>query len=235
MTYDAASALFAGRRIQLPVFVVLAGVLGACAGGGADGFDDGTTSEAPDTALIRGLMEGMGAVDPKSDPIDYKPRAPLAMPTKMTDLPPPEEKHVAKNWPKTDNSELDELRAIYAETPLNGKRLTPEQMAGVPALAAATRPRDVEAERQENYEVEGGRLTLDQMKNSKAKIGKVDTSELYTPDGQVKRRYLVEPPVEYSTPAPNAPLVASTRDESEERERQRQIQKEIEGGRIKMD
>ena len=63
---------------------------------GSDGFSDGSTNdEAPDVAMVRSLMEGLGAVDAKTDKkIEYTPRAPLAMPSKVDTLPPPEEREV---------------------------------------------------------------------------------------------------------------------------------------------
>src|SRR5690606_22847381 len=96
------------------------------------------------------------------------------------------------------------MRAAYATTPLTGEKLTPQQMRGFPELSRAVRQRA--AERQAEFEMDGGKLTPEQMKSQK--LGKVDTAELFGPDGKPVRRYLVEPPVAYSTPAPNAPVVA---------------------------
>ncbi len=85
---------------------------------GADGFNDGSSNdEAPDVAMVRKLMEGLGAVDARSEQkIEYAPRAPLAMPTKMTDLPQPEEKKEIANWPEQGETDLQRIQQAYRET-----------------------------------------------------------------------------------------------------------------------
>ena len=51
--------------------IALFALLGLAACQAADG-----TTQAPDTALVKSIMAGVGAVDPKAKPIDYKPRGP---------------------------------------------------------------------------------------------------------------------------------------------------------------
>lgn len=194
-----------------PLVAVLAGFLGACSTG-ADGYNDGTVAEAPDTALVKSILGGLGAVDPSEKPIQYAPRAPLAMPTKLDgDLPPPESAETASNWPQADDAELQRVRAAYASSPLPGHRLTPEQLRGFPQLAS-TSARDAELEKKAQEELDGKRLSPDEL-TKKRTITKADTAKLFDASGQPVRRYLIEPPVEYSTPAGNAPLVAPEKEE----------------------
>ncbi len=216
------------RALRLPLIAIALAALAGCETG-ADGFNDGTVKEAPDTALIRGLMEGLGGVDPKKGQIDYKPRAPLAMPTSVAELPPPEEPQTAADWPETQDQDLERMRAAYATTPLTGEKLTPQQMRGFPEFSRAVRERA--AQRQAQYEMDGGKLTPEQMKSQK--LGKVDTSNLFGPDGKPIRRYLVDPPVAYSTPAPNAPLVAPDRVEHDREAKERE-RREMDGELIDM-
>ncbi|NBN64474.1 hypothetical protein GWI72_12075 [Microvirga tunisiensis] len=189
-----------------------------------NGYEEGV-----DQAAVRKIMEGLGAVDPKQKPIEYRPRAPLAMPSNLSALPQPEAPatETAANWPKPENQELQDLKALYARS--NGTDLlTPEQMRGI--QIGSTQPRDVARERRDEQIISGGLMTPAEMKQQHQGAGQIDTSKLFGPDGQPVRRFLVEPPVAYSTPAANAPLTkpADTNDV-----RRREI-REMEGAQIKM-
>lgn len=187
------------------LFLVLGGLLGACSTG-SDGFSDGEIKEAPDKALVRSILGGLGAVDQSEKPIEYLPRAPLAMPANLDgDLPQPEQAQTAANWPEKDETELKKIQAIYASSPLPGDRLTPEQLRGLPELASASR--DPAEERKQANEADGERLPVEEL-TKKRKLKKADTASLFGPDGQPIRRYLIEPPIAYSTPVGDAPLVA---------------------------
>ncbi|MXN66156.1 hypothetical protein GR183_14670 [Stappia sp. GBMRC 2046] len=197
------------RLAALPVAIALAGLLGACTTG-SDGFNDGQEKVLPDEALVKSLMAGLGAVDPNEKPIEYAPRAPLAMPSKADEqspLPPPESPQTAADWPTDNQDDLARVRAAYATSPL-GVRLTPEQQKGLPQLAGK-KNRDIEDERDKAAEADGERLTPEELKNGFAKPeDEVDTTSLFGPDGKPVRRYLIDPPVEYSTPAGDGELVA---------------------------
>lgn len=210
------------RRASLAV-VALAIALAGCV------TDPNGHEEGVDQAAVRKIMEGLGAVDPKQKPIDYKPRAPLAMPAKLTELPQPETATAeqAANWPKPQNQELQDLKALYAKG--NGTDLlTPEQMRGI--QLGSSKPRDIAAEKRDEELTSGKLMTPAEMKQQHEGAGQIDTSKLFGPDGQPVRRYLVEPPVAYSTPAANAPLnkPADTKDV------QRRETLEMEGAQIKM-
>lgn len=187
------------------VLVLLAG-LAACQA--ADG-----TSQAPDIAVVGSLMRGLGAVDPKAEPIDYKPRAPLAMPAEPTNLPEPETKVAGTqpaDWPQQqENTQLNEIKQLYA-TPGQDPRapLTPEQMRGFKITGVTgTRERDLATENRSLELMEGGVQTRaeqqaewERLQKLKAQKTGIDQSGLAT------RRYLVDPPTSYSTPSPDAPM-----------------------------
>lgn len=197
------------RLAALPAALVIAGMLGACSTG-SDGFNDGEEKVLPDEALVRSLMAGLGAVDPNEKPIEYAPRAPLAMPSKTDEespLPPPEDAQTAADWPTDDQADLARVRAAYASSPL-GERLTPEQQKGLPQIFRK-KERDIEAEQDDAAKADGERLTPDELKQGFAKSNdEVDTTSLFGPDGKPVRRYLIDPPVEYSTPAGDGVLIA---------------------------
>ncbi|WP_417685524.1 hypothetical protein [Roseibium sp.] len=191
-------------NIRLIIMSVLAGaVLAGCQA--ADG-----TSQAPDTALVASLMSGLGAVDPNAKPIDYKPRAPLAMPANKSALPAPETQVAGSQseaWPKKQNNkDLEEVRAIYASAGgRHPERLTPEQMRGI--NIQSNRPRDIAAEKREQELAEGERMT-----NAELKAQSVSANDLtkqanaLTINSLPARRYLTDPPTEYSIPSADAPM-----------------------------
>jgi len=189
---------------------VLAILTGLVACQAADG-----TSQAPDVALVNSVMKGLGAVDPNEKPIDYKPRAPLALPSEPSKLPEPETNVAgtnSENWPKQQqNQQLTEIQQLYANSgkagSMNAEPLSPEQMRGFKITGVTGQGRNLSAERRDNEVTEGATLTraeqqaewenLQKLKSQKAGI---DQSGLTT------RRYLTEPPTDYSTPSPNAPM-----------------------------
>lgn len=211
---------------KLRISAILAlGALAACQA--ADG-----TTVAPDTAMVNAIMGGLGAVDPNEKKIQYKPRAPLAMPSEPTALPEPETNVAgtqSENWPKNRNNQtLEEVKAIYAaKNPRGGGDadenpvLTPEQMRGI--TVPTTRKRDFETERRQAEIDEGDLLNLKELKqqNQTAKDTKKQADASSVTAGAVPvRRYLTEPPSTYSTPSPDAPMpeVVKTRKMSKERQ-----------------
>lgn len=208
-----------------PLAAAFASLLLAGCVSNSEGYEEGV-----DRAAVRQIMSGLGAVDPQAKPIDYKPRAPLAMPAKLDDLPPPEDdkqSQVAANWPQNDDKELKELRAIYAGGDPNTSLLTPEQMRGI-RIGDGSRPDPVRDARDAEIR-EGARLTPAEMKAQHEGATKVDTSRLFDPEGRPVRRFLIEPPVAYSTPAANAPLVAP----SDDKQLKERVAREMEGGKLR--
>ncbi|MBO6890587.1 MAG: hypothetical protein JJ866_01490 [Roseibium sp.] len=185
---------------------ILALVAGLAACQAADG-----TSQAPDVALVDSVMKGLGAVDPNEKPIDYKPRAPLAMPAEPGKLPEPETNVAgtnSENWPQQrENSEYTELKELYAGAGrMRDEPLTPEQMRGF-KITGATPVRDREAERRFEEISDGQRLTRAEQAEEWEKLQKIRAQQAgLTKSGLATRRFLTEPPTDYSTPSPDAPM-----------------------------
>lgn len=201
--------------VQFSSCLVLLTGLVACQA--ADG-----TSQAPDVALVNSFMKGLGAVDPNEKPIDYKPRAPLAMPAETAKLPEPETDVAGAkdaNWPKQQqNAQFEELKEIYADTGgLNKAPLTPEQMRGFKITGVTgQQTRDLDAERRENDVAEGDLLTREEQRAEWERLQKIKAQQVGAANnGLATRRYLTEPPASYSTPSPDAPMpevVAKSKD-----------------------
>ncbi len=173
---------------------------------------DGTT-QAPDVALVDTVMKGLGAVDPNEKPIDYKPRAPLAMPAESGKLPEPETNVAgtnSENWPKQrENEELTELKKLYAGTGrMHSEPLTPEQMRGfkITGVTGAA-PRNLEVERRANEITEGAPLSKEEQAKEWENLQKLKAQQAGVAEsGLATRRFLTEPPTDYSTPSPEAPM-----------------------------
>ncbi|MEJ8473561.1 hypothetical protein [Roseibium algae] len=189
---------------QIALLLTASAALAACQA--ADG-----TSQAPDTALVNSLMSGLGAVDPNEKQIEYKPRAPLAMPANATALPAPETQVAGSKsaaWPtKTGNKDLAEIKAVYADA--KGRHpgvLSPEQMRGI-NIAGASTSRNLAAETRDEDIMTGERMTDAEMRaqnNSAADMTK--QANAITNAGVPTRRYLTDPPNAYSVPSADAPM-----------------------------
>ena len=192
-------------NIRLTGVALLAGVvLTACQA--ADG-----TTQAPDTALVSGIMRGLGAVDPSEKPIEYKPRASLAMPASTDKLPEPEEQVAGSqqpDWPQNArNQDLERVQAIYDRGNADdGDRLTPEQMRGI--SISSNRPRDRAAEAREQELQSGEKMTVQELKALSGTSLKGTPAEASAAQMQAlsQRRYLIDPPSEYSVPSADAPV-----------------------------
>lgn len=191
-------------------FAVLALLAGLAACQAADG-----TSQAPDVALVDTVMKGLGAVDPNEKPIDYKPRAPLAMPAEPSNLPEPETNVAgtnSENWPKQQqNQQLTEIQELYASSgkagSMNAEPLSPEQMRGFKITGVTGQDRNLSSERRDNELTEGGKLTRAEQRAEWERLQKLKSQQAgVDQSGLAQRRFLTEPPTDYSTPSPNAPM-----------------------------
>ncbi|WP_428699761.1 hypothetical protein [Stappia sp.] len=200
------------RRGRLALVVAGALVLAGCQHG-ADGFNDGSSSdEAPDVAMVRSLMEGLGAVDAKTEAkIEYKPRAPLAMPASMDSLPQPEEEKVVANWPEQDDAQLKKIQDIYRDKADIDKqgRSNIYQSRGIKELAGNGANRDIQAEIRQEEKLDDARMKPNEL-NQRVGVAKEQTG-IFDANGEPVRRYLIEPPTEYSKPSPDAPMAEPTR------------------------
>ncbi|PTW62303.1 hypothetical protein C8N35_101343 [Breoghania corrubedonensis] len=175
----------------------------------------GSDGTAPDVALVKGLMKSIGAVDPNEKPINYQPRAPLAIPSDQKDLPSPETAAATPaNWPRDKDAELAAIQKANdrreAEANINieksSHRLGIEEVKKG-TLAGNDRLKDGPGSIRDDgsWENSQNRLTIEQMKGQKM-VKPEDTAKLFDANGKPQRNYLIEPPVEYSTPAATAAL-----------------------------
>lgn len=189
---------------------ILAAVTALAACQAADG-----TTVAPDTALVNNIMAGLGAVDPNKKEIEYKPRAPLAMPAENGNLPEPETKLAgtnSENWPKQRNDEqINALRERYAESydyNDNPKRLTPEQMAGIEIVGEEKKqfkPGPLDNQRPDGST---NRISVEEMKSGNDRFRELKQQQDGNGSAEValRRKYLIEPPAAYSVPSEDAPM-----------------------------
>lgn len=200
------------RRGRLALVVAGTLALAGCQHG-ADGFNDGSsTDEAPDVAMVRSLMEGLGAVDAKSEAkIDYKPRAPLAMPASMDALPQPEDEKVVANWPEKNDAQLKQIQEIYRDNRDIDKKGRSDiyQSRGIKELASGGPDRNIQAEIRQEAKLEDARMKPSEL-NQRVGVAQEQTG-IFDANGEPVRRYLIEPPTEYSKPSPDAPMAEPTR------------------------
>lgn len=203
--------------------------LGACQS--SQGFYGEGSNDAPDVAVVKRLMTGIGAVDPDQKPIDYKPRAPLAVPQSTAALPNPEAdptdpEALPANWPRDKDAELAAIRdsrkltgteALREEDRGPGRSSIQEVHSGTYMGPSPDRRNRSQREIMEELRGRGDKkLSPTELRNKK--LNKPDTAALFGPDGQPRRSYLIEPPIEYSTPASTAPLALPETNEGPSKE-----------------
>lgn len=196
---------------RLAVLAVTGVALAGCLSN-SDGFYGSSEGDAPDVALVKSLMGSIGAIDPKTKPIVYEPRAPLAMPGERTNLPNPEAEAnaVPPNWPRDKDAELAGIsadadrrqnRGTRGGEPLNSRVAIQDVQKGVPVGQARARGQTIGLSKEPDP-----KLSIHDMKNLKVRTP--DSSAILDENGQPKRQYLIDPPVEYSTPAATAAFEA---------------------------
>lgn len=177
-------------------------------------FEDDSEG-APDPGpfnLAHTMMKQTGIVPQDQRKLAYKPRAPLAMPA-TTDLPPPEavnEKNAAEaavNFP-TEQEDQDDARQKELASLLGTK----EDPNGSPGTRKTSAILPAEAFAEPNAREQGPDLMGDPMEYLKAVRNKKVSfrqpgSEVLTGEGvAAPRKYLIQPPDEYRTPASTAAL-----------------------------
>lgn len=178
--------------------VILANVLAGCASS-TDGFTpEGQEDDPIDTNLMKGVMQGLGAIDPNEKAIDYKPRAPLVVPPNRN-LPPPRDAASADpRFPRNPEEVADEQRraAAKGDKGRDGHIMTPEELAKYAMPGAG---------RIERYDPDPGRrLSPDQLRGQ----GMSNDEAVKRAANPTGRKTLIEPPDQYRKPSPNAPVAA---------------------------
>ncbi|MEP3280611.1 MAG: hypothetical protein ABJN26_10880 [Stappiaceae bacterium] len=178
---------------------------------------------APDKKLMASVLGGVGLVDKKSAPINYKPRAPLAMPSSTTALPAPEAgtSDVA-NWPRDKDAELAAIsreadRAYHNRVKDDSQPavLNSRELAALPKLPSSGNSKKESTSSILNDEKRrtGAKLTPGEVaaiNDRKATLASVEeqANQGCGERGNKlnKRCFLIEPPVEYNVTAESAPV-----------------------------
>ncbi len=206
------------RGFSAVMAVGIALSLGGCgAMVGTSGFsDEDRYNESVDEGVMRRIMEGIGGVDPRREPIRYKPRSPLAVPP-SSELPPPEDGNAttaaAGQWPVSPEQRDRQMliegfeKESARRDSRAGERLSHDELqegALTPEMAQSARARRPYNRDVDTMEQSGRRLTPAEMKGQKAVLPS-DAKNL-DENGVPVRKYLIEPPSEYRKPSPEAPL-----------------------------
>lgn len=210
------SVLIAGVAISM------AGCSGMLSG---DPFKEEVAEDADNSSLSysisRRIITGLGGVsDDNRKKINYKPRAPLAVPPAMVLKEPENKTDVTSemaNWPKENDEAKDYLAAREAEKTYRERTRDDWENPVVPGREMA-RNRVIGggqiADPNDNTDPErtAPTYTQDQADQFAEDIGKLKTAQA---DGVAKRKYLTEPPATYRTPAGGAKLPSSVKIEPE--------------------
>ncbi|WP_181705939.1 hypothetical protein [Chthonobacter rhizosphaerae] len=195
---------------RLAAVAVLGLSLGACAAMGTTVAEDDPETELPTPSMGRSIMESLGAVPSRQMPINYSPRAPLVVPPSTAALAPPEDRNaVAANWPVDPEVETARrLREADRRAAARAERNGEGESAAIPPselLATRVTPRTGPVDPQF---YDGERDPAQPLRPSQLKGPQVSLSSdgIYDQSGTPRRRALVEPPVTYLQPAPNAPI-----------------------------
>lgn len=194
------------------------------------------------------IVSAVGLRSQINTDIEYKERAPLVIPGKADALPKPDTRNlseVATNWPvDTSRQDLAEIQEFYKVEP--GQPLSVEQMRGHPSVRKApARQRDFAAEKRQEELLDGKRLSPDELqeltkryreakKQSGAEVVEGQVCGLNDPNCIPKRRYLTEPPLDYSTPVAGVAFASPQTDENAETLKRREEAAIMDGQRIDM-
>jgi len=210
----------AGRAsLRMAAAATLAVALAGCTTSGEDYFDDGSAAaamEQENQPLFHRLLSG-SIIDPPRTQIEYTARSPLVIPPTTTELPPPEaagsSAKSAVAWPKDPDvteAERDAARRaavnpadVSKDALRPGERMTPEEIqAGRIAgggLASSTNYSTVNSK---SHNRMADRLTPEQLAQKPAMPSNNRAEISATPT----RKYLIEPPSTYRTPATTAEM-----------------------------
>lgn len=187
------------RRASLAVTITVAAVtLAGCSTNAYEPFTAENAGEAEDEGLVKGLMTGLGAIDPREKPIEYKPRAALVVPPKK-DLRAPENADAAlasRQFPR--NPEDRTVDRPKGDT------------SGFMSLAEQQKFSNLPVERQ-------ARPVQDPTEAAKPlapdKLASPPASQVAESTASMRRKTLIDPPKDYATPSPNAPFEEEKKDD----------------------
>lgn len=191
---------------RLAAVAVLGSSLAGCAAMGTTVDEDDPETEVPNVSMGRSIMESLGAVPSRRTPINYSPRAPLVVPPSTEALAPPEDPNrVASlaDWPV--DPEIATARRLRAAEKRDAERGDDALLSPSELLATRVPPTDTSLRRAGDSGYDPARpLMPSQLKGMPMTAQAQGPYEPTT--GTPRRRALVEPPVEYLTPAPGQPV-----------------------------
>ncbi|MBJ3775687.1 hypothetical protein [Acuticoccus mangrovi] len=179
--------------------------------------DADASEQEGDSTAFGAILSMSGIVAKPKSPINYKPRAPLAMPG-TSDLPPPEQASAAEqavNFPVDDD---DRRRQHQAELNEKGKEAAFEQNGRTTGVDGRLSPDDViEGRRAGGGFARGDDKVLHDWRSQSFVMSREELKQgipsmrkqnaLLTDEGKAApRKYLIQPPDDYRTPADTAAL-----------------------------
>lgn len=187
------------------VIVAVGFALSACSALGTVVDENDPETEVPNLSMGRSIMESLGAVQSRSRPINYQPRAPLVVPPSTSALAAPEDPQQVESlagWP--DDPDRVTERRLREAAARDATRERGDPIASSELLATRAPPRASNDLRPSVDRDPGDPIMPSELMNAPKSLGR-ETS-LYNENGQPQRRALVEPPIEYLQPAPGAPV-----------------------------
>lgn len=205
------------RARRLAAFLLVVGALapGLAGCSTSTGFetDDGVGNLPPDQAVVSRIMQGLGAIDTRAEPIEYKPRQALVVPPSQAkaDLPTPvasADPAATGNWVR-DPDELEKIRRKEIESArkgADGRPLTTDEIIAVnrasvgqdnPRIDVAASPFPEKEDQPQN--------DINLMRNSRVNAQAAVVDAFGNPTVAARRR-LTDPPATYMAPSPNAPV-----------------------------
>jgi hypothetical protein len=196
------------RKALAPVSIMAAGLfLAGC--GSMTTYGTGKTPGAQTLEDIGGIVS-LGGKRHDAVDIDYKQRPGVVEPPSTAILPPPKSKQeeeaqlaMSGDWPKDPDEADKKMRESVQEAAASGEDLKFTVPGG--NKAPTSRAKQIPHSRQLYEEKREGSLDVEEQKKlfadlKRAKTGSVDEN------GNPVRKYLTEPPSDYRTPDPDAPL-----------------------------
>jgi len=194
------STKYRSGAVGAPVVLLLAALTSGCASS-SDGFvpEGADEDKTLEQNAIKGVMQGLGAIDTNERPVEYKPRAPLVVPPTKA-LPSPRTAAVADpRFPRNPEDVADEQRraARDGDKGTDGRIMSPEELARWRMQNGAAGPTSASVDT--SRPLKPDELRGQGMANEEA------IKRAANPGG---RKTLIEPPDQYRKPSPNAPVAA---------------------------
>lgn len=199
---------------RLAALAAVGVTLSACAGLGTTVAEDDPETEVPNTSMGRALMEGLGAVPARQQPINFTPRAPLVVPKDTAALAPPESAGqlaaANPNWPV--DPDVETARRLREAERRSGGRDPGDTVPASELLADRLPPSSAPRGESPATQRDPATPLMPSELNKGWKSKGIDDTGVYDVAGNPRRRALTDPPVAYLEPAPGAPVAIPEED-----------------------